>query len=280
MKFGINCVCDLSKQHYLSPMLDELKIIPINLLETYLLQVSSGLQASLVGLQDAELSTDTFSFYTSVSSVFSSKIEGEEIELDSYIKHKRFGIEFLPDYTKKTDDLYNTYTFAKSHPLNQKNLEATHKLLSKHLVAKHQQGKIRTQNMYVSTPDGKIEYVAASPFEVESEMQKWYADMEVLIATPLSVPEVFFFASMLHLVFVKIHPFNDGNGRMGRLLEKWFLAQKLGDNAWFVQSEKNYYQQHQTYYKNLRSLGLEYQALDYGKALPFLLMLPMALDVV
>lgn len=280
MKFGINCVCDLSKQHYLSPMLDKLKIIPIDLLETYLLQVSSGLQASLVGLQDAELSTDTFSFYTSVSSVFSSKIEGEEIELDSYIKHKRFGIEFLPDYTKKTDDLYNTYTFAKSHPLNQKNLEATHKLLSKHLVAKHQQGKIRIQNMYVSTPDGKIEYVAASPFEVESEMQKWYADMEVLIATPLSVPEVFFFASMLHLVFVKIHPFNDGNGRMGRLLEKWFLAQKLGDNAWFVQSEKNYYQQHQTYYKNLRSLGLEYQALDYGKALPFLLMLPMALDVV
>lgn len=278
MKFGINCVCDLSKQHYLSPMLDELKIIPIDLLETYLFQVSSGLQASLEGLKDAELSTDTFSFYTSVSSVFSIKIEGEEIELDSYIKHKRFGIEFLPDYTKKTDDLYNAYTFAKSHPLNQKNLEATHKLLSKHLVAKHQLGKIHIQNMYVSTPDGKIEYIAASPFEVESEMQKWYADMEMLIATPLSVPGVFFFASMLHLVFVKIHPFNDGNGRMGRLLEKWFLAQKLGDNAWFVQSEKNYYQQHQTYYKNLRSLGLEYQALDYGKALPFLLMLPMALN--
>ncbi len=261
-------------------MLDKLKIIPIDLLETYLLQVSIGLQASLEGLQDAELSTDTFSFYTSVSSVFSSKIEGEEIELDSYIKHKRFGIEFLPDYTQKTDDLYNAYTFAKSHPLHQKNLEAAHKLLSKHLVAKQQQGKIRTQNMYVSTPDGKIEYVAASPFEVESEMQKWYADMEVLIATPLSVSEVFFFASMLHLVFVKIHPFNDGNGRMGRLLEKWFLAQKLGGNAWFVQSEKNYYQQHQTYYNHLRALGLEYQALDYGKALPFLMLLPEAVDVV
>jgi Fic family protein len=76
------------------------------------------------------------------------------------------------------------------------------------------------------------------------------------------------------LVFVKIHPWNDGNGRSGRLLEKWFLAEKLGSKAWFIQSEKMYYQQHQTYYKNIRILGLEYNELNYEKALSFLLMLP------
>lgn len=84
---------------------------------------------------------------------------------------------------------------------------------------------------------------------------------------------------MLHLVFVKIHPWNDGNGRSARLIEKWFIAQKLGDKAWFIQSEKNYYQQHQTYYKNIRALGLEYPYLDYSKALPFLLMLPGSLNI-
>ncbi len=47
-------------------------------------------------LQDSELSMGTFSFYTSVAAVFSSRIEGESIELDSYVKHKRFGIEFSP----------------------------------------------------------------------------------------------------------------------------------------------------------------------------------------
>lgn len=252
----------------------ELQIIPTTLLDEYLKQVPAQLQEKFDALKDAEISTDTFSFYTSVSSVFSSKIEGEEIELDSYIKHKKFGIEFLPDYTKKIDDLYNAYTFAKTNTLNKENIAEAHKLLSKHIVALHQQGKVRIHNMYVSTPDGKIEYIAATPFEVPGEMEKFYADIETLREQKLSTSEVFFFAAMIHLVFVKIHPWNDGNGRSARLIEKWFLAQKLGDKTWFVQSEKNYYQQHQTYYKNIRLLGLEYPQLDYAQALPFLLMLP------
>jgi Fic family protein len=256
-------------------MKEKLQIIRTDLWEEYSLTIDH-LQLTLQfnELQDAEISTDTFSFYTSVSSVFSSKIEGEEIELDSYIKHKKFGIEFLPDYTKKIDDLYNAYTFAKTNVLDKTNIFEAHKLLSKNIVAKHQQGKLRMQNMYVSTPDGRIEYVAATPFEVEAEMEKLYIDIEILLRSELSISETFFFAAMIHLVFVKIHPWNDGNGRSARLIEKWFLAQKLGDKAWFVQSEKNYYQQHQTYYKNLRLLGLEYGDLDYAKALPFLLMLP------
>ena len=243
------------------------------MLEEYLKQVPNKLKANFDALQDAEISSDSFSFYTSVSSVFSSKIEGENIELDSYIKHKKFGIEFQPDYTKKIDDLYAAYTFAKTAILNRENISEAHKILSKHIVATHKQGKIRTQNMYVSTPDGKIEYVAATPFEAAGEMEKFYSDIEILLKEELSIQEVFFFASMIHLVFVKIHPWNDGNGRSGRLLEKWFLAQKLGEKAWFVDSERHYYEQHQTYYKNIRALGIEYPDLDYSKALPFLLML-------
>ena len=255
----------------------KLEIIPTALLSEYLLQLPRGLQASFELLHDAEISTDTFSFYTSVSSVFSSKIEGEDIDLDSYIKHKRFGVEFSPDYTRKTDDLYSAYIFAKANMLNKENIAEAHVLLSKHILATTQQGKLRKHNMYVSTPDGKIEYVAATPFEIETEMGKFYSDIKILLEETLTFDEVFFFASMIHLVFVKIRPWNDGNGRSARLIEKWFLAQKLGDKAWFIQSEKNYYQQHQTYYKNIRLLGLEYPDLDYSKALPFLLMLPNAL---
>jgi len=256
----------------------ELNIIPINLLQQYVADFDPSVKHDFDNLNDSELSIDTFSFYTSVSAVFSSKIEGEAIELDSYIKHKRFNIEYLPDYTRKIDDLYDAYLLAQKNVLNQKNLELVHSQLTKHILKKSKQGKMRVSNMFVITNDGKIEYVAATPDKVESEMQRFYTDLNLLVKADLSFEEIFFYASMLHVVFVKIHPFDDGNGRTARLLEKWFLAQKLGDKAWFVQSEKNYYDNHQTYYSNIRSLGLDYEQLNYDEAMPFLQMLPKAIS--
>jgi Fic family protein len=230
-------------------------------------------------LKDSELSMDTFSFYTSVAAVFSSKIEGEDIQLDSYIKHKRFGVEFLPDYTKKIDDLYEAYTFAKSNPLNEQNINVAHQLLTRNILSIHRQGKIRTSNLYVTTDDGRIEYIAANPCILATEMKKFYQDLDFLLRKDMDLQEVFYYASLLHLVFVKIHPFEDGNGRTARLVEKWFLASKLGQKAWLINSEKNYYAQHATYYQNIRQLGLEYELLDYSKAVSFLTMLPQALKV-
>ena len=251
----------------------DLEIINADLLEAYLKEVK-GLAKKFEALKDADISTDTFSYYTSVASVYSSKIEGEAIELDSYIKHKAMGIGLQPDYTKKIDDLYNAYTFAKTNMLNEENISKAHKLLSKHIVEINKQGKLRTQNMYVASDEGRIEYVATNPYELKLEMAKWYNDIGILLNQKMSIEEVFYYAAFIHLTFVKIHPWNDGNGRSGRLIEKWFIAEKLGEKAWYLQSEKNYYMHHANYYKNLRQLGLEYEQLDYSKALPFLLMLP------
>ncbi|GEP96960.1 Fic family protein [Chitinophaga cymbidii] len=252
----------------------DLQIIPTNLLIAFKEEIDeNALSAAFEALVDAELSTDGFSFYTSVASVYSSKIEGAGIELDSYVKHKLFGIKFQPDYTRKIDDLYATYQYAKDAPFDRTTLVEAHKLLTRHILPASSQGKFRNQNMYVTTTDGRIDYVAASPFAVTNEMEKLYADITTLTAADLSIGEVFFFASMIHLVFVKIHPWADGNGRSARLLEKWFLAVKLGEKAWFVQSEKYYYEHHQEYYRNIRALGLEYEELDYEKAGGFVRML-------
>lgn len=255
----------------------DLEIIEKKLLNAYSGAISKDLQQRFDVLEDAELSTPNFSFYTSVASVFSSKIEGENIELDSYIKHKRDGIPIQPDYTKKIDDLYRAYLFVQQNPLNEKNILEIHKLLSKHIVETSWQGKYRIKDMYVATDDGKIEYVAASPYILPTEIQKFNHDLNLLIKTTLDIETVFYYAAMLHLVFIKIHPWNDGNGRSARLIEKWFIAQKLGEKAWFIQSEKMYYAHHKEYYNNLRQPGLEYEFLDYSKALPFLMMLPKSL---
>jgi len=141
----------------------ELTIIPTNLREHYVSTFNSSLKQNFERLNDSELSIDTFCFYTSVSAVFSSKIEGEHIELDSHIKHKRFGIEYQPDYTRKIDDLYDAYLFAQKNELNANNLALTHTQITKHILKKTQQGKTKTSNMFVVIDDGKIEYVAATP---------------------------------------------------------------------------------------------------------------------
>ncbi len=253
------------------------KILPVDLLARYCQEVDERQLLHYKNLKDSELSIKNFSFYTSVSAVFSSKIEGEDIELDSYIKHKRFGIQFKPDYTRKIDDLYNAYLFAQKNPINEVNIGQAHQLLTKNILPKNRQGKIRASMMFVTTPNGKIEYVAASPFVVKQELEKFYEDLEMLVKQDLTVQEIFFFAALLHLVFVKIHPFDDGNGRAARLIEKWFLAEKIGKNAWLIESERYYYANHATYYKNIRALGLEYETLDYTQGLPFLKMFATSL---
>lgn len=256
-----------------------MKLLNTELLDTYNKMVDSKLLIeNYERLVEAEVSTDTFSFYTSVSSVFSSKIEGEAVELDSFVKHKLLGAEFQPDYTRKIDDLYSAYIFAQKNDLCEENVMQVHRLLSAHIVGERGQGVLRTQNMYVITPNGSIEYVAVSPYELRGEIAEFYDDIAVLLSQGMTMQEVFFYAAMIHLVFVKIHPFIDGNGRSARLLEKWFLAQKLGAKSWYIQSERFYYEHHEEYYKNIRVLGIEYPLLDYSKALQFLLMLPKSVN--
>jgi len=79
----------------------QFEILPTVLLNDYLQQVDKSISLSFQNLKDSELSVNAFSFYTSVSAVFSSKIEGEDIELDSFIKHKKWGGKiFTPPYPK------------------------------------------------------------------------------------------------------------------------------------------------------------------------------------
>lgn len=92
--------------------------------------------------------------------------------------------------------------------------------------------------MFVINSDDKIEYVVANSEIVKSEFEKLFHDIDLLQRTDLNPFEVFYYASLLHLVFVKIHPFQDGNGRTARLIEKWFLIEKIGQKATSIQLEK------------------------------------------
>ena len=88
----------------------------------------------------------------------------------------------------------------------------------------------------------KIHYIAPSPERVEEEMQKflsWFDDDEPVSSLIRS--------AVAHLWFVSIHPLEDGNGRLARILSDMLLAR--GEKSAFrfynvssqINKDKNHY---------------------------------------
>ena len=162
-----------------------MKIISEILLEDYKKNFPQVLEEKFNTLCDVKFQLNHSVFILRLRRYF-SKIEGEEIKLDSYIEQKKFGIELLQDQTKKIDDLYDAYSFAKANALNKSTFAQAYKLLAKNIVVKNKQGKQRCQNMFSTNDEGQIEYVAALPHQVNSEMMKAYIDIETLVKQKLN----------------------------------------------------------------------------------------------
>jgi hypothetical protein len=66
----------------------DFKILTDKLLEDYTKEVRETPLDKIDRIKKNEIAFDYFQFYKSVSSVYSSKIEGEDIDFDSYFKYK------------------------------------------------------------------------------------------------------------------------------------------------------------------------------------------------
>lgn len=253
-------------------MIKGLKIVSNDLLEDYEKRIDFDPFERLSLKAKEILPFEYFKFYNAISSVYSSKIEGEDVDVDSYIKHKFLNVKYEPDYTKKADDLTEAYEFMEKSDLNEENVLKAHSILSQNLLAPSQRGLIRTNPMFVLNEEDRIEYVACDPGQLKKEWNKLFDDVALLLDEDLSINEIFYFAAYIHLVFLKIHPLQDGNGRTARLIEKWFLRGKIGKEATSIELEKNYFLNKSAYYDNIRKIGMEYETLDYSKSLDLLLM--------
>ncbi len=219
----------------------------------------------------------SFEFMLEVSAVYSSNIEGNPINLNSWMNGKLLKEKSQPKAYQEIQDLIDAYNFARSNAFTEANMLKTHGMLSAQFLIKSKQGKYREDRVGIYSARGLV-YAAVEPEFVEREMRLLFEDVEALQRRTLPVEEAFFYASGVHLRFAQIHPFADGNGRVARLLEKWFLAKHIGEVIWKMSSEEYYWNNRPMYYQNI-NLGVNYYELDYSKCLPFLLMLPTAMDL-
>ncbi|HAQ38928.1 MAG TPA: hypothetical protein DCQ58_10510, partial [Saprospirales bacterium] len=102
------------------------KILSSELLDQYRKALNESPLEKLDKMKKYDMPVDYFQFYKSVSSVYSSRIEGEDIEFDSFFKHKFMGVQFKPDYTRKTDDLNAAYDFIDENEINLTNVRKPH----------------------------------------------------------------------------------------------------------------------------------------------------------
>jgi Fic family protein len=217
-----------------------------------------------------------FDYLTKASAVFSSNIEGNSIDLNSYMNYELSKEKFKAGKEiQEIENLITAYQFAQENKLTEPNLLFCHKIFSETLLIKSKRGKYRIEPVGVFGKSG-MAYLAVEPEFVNKEMKLLFLGISELLKNPLTEEEVFYFASLIHLRFVHIHPFRDGNGRAARLLEKWFVAEKLGQNFWKIPSEEYYKENQQKYYETL-NLGVNFYELDYDKCLGFLTMLPSCL---
>lgn len=253
-----------------------LRLIKSTLFDKYRQVQPISIQKHFNKLKSRQDQEDAFGYALAQASVYSSMIEGNHIDLESYLRFSSTGLNTKSKSFREIEDLRAAYQFARQQKLSSANFLLTHAISTETILEdENYRGKLRDKPVYIYSGQERI-YTGADAQILPEVFDQFFQDIDILLGRDLSMSECFYFAAFIHLVFVKIHPFADGNGRSARLLEKWFLASRLGETAWFIESEKLYQRRIRSYYKHL-CIGDRYDNVDYSLAIPFLKMLPMAL---
>ena len=163
----------------------------------------------------------------------SSQIEGTQATFQDVVEFEATRRNERPADVEEVCNYVEALTYARSQLANPKGLPLSSRLLSQAHArlmrgvrgAEKQPGKIRTsQNWIGGTRPGNARFVPPPPeriAELLGDLDRWlHATAHVL--PPLAR------AGLAHVQFETIHPFLDGNGRIGRLLitllvEHWGL---------------------------------------------------------
>ena len=172
--------------------------------------------------------------------------------------------------------MIKSYNFAEKNKLNENNFLKIHNISSKTLLVKSKRWVYRNDKVWVFWKNWLI-YLAIEPEYLKEKMENLFEDIEYLLNKKLNLEEIFYYSSLIHLKFVHIHPFSDWNWRCARILEKWFLAEKLWKELWKIKSEEYYKINRNNYYENI-NLWVNFYEINYDNSLNFLLMLKNSLD--
>lgn len=172
----------------------------------------------------------------SLSDVFDAQAresaEGPVREVTNYIRALEHGLRRLPDL-----------------PVSKRLLREVHKILLDDVRGRERlPGEIRSSQNWIGSPDNRPETAVFVP-PPPGEMSVALDALERYVHEPTELPPLIEIA-LIHYQFETIHPFLDGNGRLGRLLIAFLLVERsllpqplLYLSAYFEHRRSDYYDQ-------------------------------------
>jgi len=198
---------------------------------------------------------------TTQEAVLSSRIEGTQATLDEVLEHeagapfderKEHDIQEIVNYRKA---LMLAKEVVSEQPITLSLIRQMHAVLLDSVRGKDKTpGEFRKDQNWIGKPGCKIDeasFVPPSPLQLIEHLANWADYMRHPEFDPLVQ------AGIVHAQFELIHPFKDGNGRIGRLLIPLFLYhQKVLSSPMFYLSA--YLEAHRDeYYDRLQAISRE-----------------------
>ncbi|MFA5664905.1 Fic family protein [Castellaniella sp.] len=196
---------------------------------------------------------------TTQEAVLSSKIEGTQATVDEVLEQeagllkegeKYKDIQEISNYRKA---LFAARQHLEVYPIRLSFVRELHRILLDSVRGQDKTpGEFRRDQNWIGRPGCTIEqatFVPPNPLQLPNFLKAWEQylnsdDMDFLIQT-----------AVVHAQFELLHPFKDGNGRIGRILIPLFLYQKRAlSQPMFYLSE--YLENHRDeYYQRLKAIS-------------------------
>ena len=241
-------------------------------MESLFLRQSGMLQGALkhIGENDKlHLTVDLMS----TEAINTSEIEGEILNRDSVQSsiRRNFGLDTdnrrIPPAEQGIAEMMVDLYQAFDEPLSHSKLFTWHKMLTNGRRDLVDIGRYRTHTDAMQVVSGvvydrKVHFEAPPSADMQAEMSQfidWFNGCTPSAVNPL--PDLTR-AGIAHLYFVCVHPFEDGNGRIGRAISEMALSQSLGQPtllalSYTIQRAKK------DYYNNLETNNKELEITDW-----------------
>jgi Fic family protein len=213
----------------------------------------------LDGMAETLPNPDLFvAMYVRKEAVLSSQIEGTQASLEDLLEYEAEAelpnVEDITEVVNYVTAMKYGLERLKTLPLSLRLLKEIHSRLLQGIRGSNRgPGQFRSsQNFIGSSTKASIESATFVP-PPPLEMQKALNDMENYFYDTTKMPPLIK-AGLLHVQFETIHPFLDGNGRMGRLLITFYLCQQEVIEKPLLYLSHYFKKHRSTYYRLLQNV--------------------------